>query len=326
MWRLNARFCYHCRGSVCAQLRHDLSSSMFHISEPGDNTTTSFSLNESNQTTSEVVIPDGSSNTESTTNKSIVDVVATFSPRPRAGIIPIKLLFTTWVITIMAVDITQAENPDFWLAYLTYQCWVITCTYFACSSVLSIYLAFKSRGEENGEKVLSVLKRWPGFFVKATWALFSIALPTEIVIFLLYWTLIYEGVTTYRGVMFHGGGIILLLIDGFLISRIPLRIKQFILFECYALFYFAWSSIQAFSGMGNPDRNEGVDDDDAIYSSIKWKNDTESVLILSAVALLVINPLVFFICWCVSWITPKRLVVGGIDVGDVDDDLWVERK
>lgn len=126
--------------------------------------------------------------------------------------------------------------------------------------------------------------------------------------------------------MFHGGGIILLLIDGFLISRIPLRIKQFLLFECYALFYFAWSSIQAFSGIGNPDRNEGVDDDDAIYSSIKWKNDTESVLILSAVALLVINPLVFFICWWVSWIVPKRLVVGGIDVGGVDDELWVEMK
>ena len=41
--------------------------------------------------------------------------------------------------------------------------------------------------------------------------------------------------------MVHGGSMILMAIDGFLLSRIPIRMKQFILFESLAVLYISWS-------------------------------------------------------------------------------------
>eukprot|EP00956_Cyclotella_meneghiniana_P009288 scaffold12757_cov67-Cyclotella_meneghiniana.AAC.12 len=55
---------------------------------------------------------------------------------------------------------------------------------------------------------------------------------------LLYWILL-DGGNDYLNVMMHGIGAILIFIDGILWNRIPLRMKQFILYESFS---FAWLS------------------------------------------------------------------------------------
>lgn len=68
-----------------------------------------------------------------------------------------------------------------------------------------------------------------GLLVKTTWALCAIAIPSEVMITILFWVLEFDGTVRYVSVMVHGGAAILIMIDAFILSRMPLRMKQFIL-------------------------------------------------------------------------------------------------
>ena len=98
---------------------------------------------------------------------------------------------------------------------------------------------------------------------------------------------------------------VLIMIDGFLLSRLPLRMKQFIFSEIFAFLYQLWSVIHAFSGIGNPWRAED-DDDDALYDSLAWKNNTVFAVVMSVAVLLVFNPIIFLLCRAVSRLPPRR--------------------
>ena len=111
----------------------------------------------------------------------------------------------------------------------------------------------------------------------------------------------------YVEVMLHGGGAALIIIDGFLLNRIPLRMKRLIISEMYGAIFVLWTVIHAFSGIGNPRR----DDDDAIYDVLPWKNDPGKAVMYMVVILFVVNPTIFLLCWAVSRSLPKRLCVQG---------------
>eukprot|EP00569_Conticribra_weissflogii_P005106 CAMPEP_0171344534 /NCGR_PEP_ID=MMETSP0878-20121228/19591_1 /TAXON_ID=67004 /ORGANISM="Thalassiosira weissflogii, Strain CCMP1336" /LENGTH=268 /DNA_ID=CAMNT_0011847747 /DNA_START=76 /DNA_END=882 /DNA_ORIENTATION=+ len=249
------------------------------------------------------------------TGSQVLDIVATFSPRPRWFYILAKMFLAAWAIAIMHSSIATYENPSFWLAYLTNQGWVFTVAYFFCSLLSALYLA--KRGTMDN------LQGCGGLLVKSTWALFAIALPAEIVIAILFWVLEFKGNLTYVSVMTHGGGIFLLVFDGFIFSRIPLRMKQFLLFETFSSFYILWNIIHAFSGIGNPNTEEGVDDDDAIYGSMNWNDDPGSAGIVAVSTLVVLNPIVFLVCRCASRILPKRLlnIISSDEVDDTYDNV-----
>lgn len=87
--------------------------------------------------------------------------------------------------------------------------------------------------------------------------------------------------------------------------------------EGFAALYLVWNIIHSFSGIGNPNRNEGEDDDDAIYASMKWKNNTGMACAVGAATLFVLIPVVFLICRWVSRLFRKRVVSG---------DVLVEKK
>ena len=85
---------------------------------------------------------------------------------------------------------------------------------------------------------------------------------------ILLWVLELDGTVEYVSVMVHGGGMVLIIIDGFLLGHLPLRMKQFILSEMFSFLYILWSVIHAFSGIGNPYADDGTQSDDAIYDSL----------------------------------------------------------
>jgi hypothetical protein len=82
--------------------------------------------------------------------------------------------------------------------------------------------------------------------------LFAAALPFQVVITILFWVLEFDGDLNYVSFMVHGGGLILITIDGFFLSRFPLRAKQFIFFELLSGLYILWSVLHAFSGITLP--------------------------------------------------------------------------
>lgn len=135
-------------------------------------------------------------------------------------------------------------------------------------------------------------------------ALFAISLPSQIVVTLMFWLLEYNGSVDYTNLIMHGAGIILLFIEGILINRTPLRMKQFYLFETFVALYLVWSVAFAFSGLSNPYREE---EDGVIYSWLDWKNDTASAVMMALFCLIIVNPVVFILCRAVSRVFPRRL-------------------
>lgn len=92
-------------------------------------------------------------------------------------------------------------------------------------------------------------------------------------------------------------------IIGIILSRIPLRVRQFVLLETFFAVYLLWTVIHACTRIGNPDRDDG----DSIYHSLKWKSNTVRSVILACCVLLVVNPLAFLICRAISRLFPRRI-------------------
>lgn len=118
--------------------------------------------------------------------------------------------------------------------------------------------------------------------------------------------------------MLHGVGSLLLIADGNIINRIPLRMKQIILFEALAFAYVVWSLIFSYSDLTNPWQEAGYQDDDAIYPPLRWKTNTGMVIVLCVILMCVVNPIVFLICRWISRLLPKRLAEVEEKTGDVE--------
>jgi hypothetical protein len=132
-------------------------------------------------------------------------------------------------------------------------------------------------------------------------ALFAVTLPSQVIITLMYYALEFDGSVDYLSIIKHGAAIPLLLIDGFAINRIPLRMKQFGLFQLFVIGYLAWSIAYAYSGLTMPNGQETV------HEWLNWNADIHSAILLSLFLLVIINPAVFLGCRAASRLLPRRL-------------------
>jgi len=233
-----------------------------------------------------------------------LDVERTFSPRPKRLNLTIKFFLFFLIVAVTVQSISQKTHPDFWLAYLTHWGVVFSLAYISTSVGSAVYLHLRPPANTG------VLEGGLGLLLKTTWALFAIAFPAEIVITILFWLLEFDGNLKYVSVMVHGGFAALLLIDGLLLSRIPLRMKQLLLSQAFCFFYILWGGIHAYSGIGNPYKDDGTQDDDAIYGSIAWKAKPIDTTILVVGVFFLVNPIVFLVCRLLSRLLPRRLVRG----------------
>jgi hypothetical protein len=97
----------------------------------------------------------------------------------------------------------------------------------------------------------------------------------------LYWFLVHQPGEdiSYTDVMAHGGVALLILVDGMVLHRIPLRwCHYYIAVLPFQVSYIIWSIYHALgTDIGNPNNlnndSEEDDDDDAIYRPLNWKKD-----------------------------------------------------
>lgn len=215
----------------------------------------------------------------------------------------IKSITCAWAIAVLGQSIAKQTHPEFWIALLSYWGWIVTNLYFLCSIACTLFLSrsqFRQQGQSSA-----------GWLPNLTWSLFAMALPAEILICILYWVLDYDGNLDYVRVMVHGGGILLIIVDGVVVNRIPIRAKQLIFSELLSVTWIIWSIIHDLAGIGNPNRNDGDPDtdDDSIYGAISWKNSTTSAVVLSVAVVLVVNPLLFLLCRFITRLPPRRLLL-----------------
>jgi len=118
------------------------------------------------------------------------------------------------------------------------------------------------------------------------------------VIILLFWSLDYDpskdGPMTYFMVFEHGILAFIVLIDGNIISRIPLRLKHGLSYQAYNFTYLTWTVLFALSTASKS----------PIYDVLDWNNDPSGAATVASIVLLVICPLIFVFCWWFS--LPRR--------------------
>jgi hypothetical protein len=104
---------------------------------------------------------------------------------------------------------------------------------------------------------------------------------------------------------------ILIMMDGFVINRIPIRLKQIVFVYAYSLAYLVWSLIHFAADIGNPETidNDPDTNDDAIYGVLSWRDSPGGAAILCLILFFVGIPLIFVFVWAVSLWVPHRYVL-----------------
>jgi len=232
----------------------------------------------------------------------VLDVERTFVPAPRPLSLAGRTFVAAWIVSILAISIREKTNKSFWLAYLTNWALLSAVAYALSSWLTTVYIYAKPL--DDPKQLLGL----PGALVKATWLLFSLSLTVQVIVCILFWALDYEGDTiTYNMFMTHGGGIVLLVIDGLVISRIPPRMKHLLAVELFCLLYIIWNVSFSFSKLENPDAEDDADDD-AIYASLRWKSSPVQSAVLAVAVTLVMAPLVFLVVRSACRLLPRRLL------------------
>lgn len=230
-------------------------------------------------------------------NGLYIDVANSFAPpypRFRHAILLLRAVILVWSLSslILSVDSRPDEEGAIYLAYLTHLGLIITIIYQVAACMVTFHRSCLIQPNIDSQHELSTP-------VKIMWFLYFLSVPNEIIITLLYWTLDYptkDGPVSYTNVFVHGILALLLLIDGNLIARIPLKMKQIVAIEIYATLYLIWTVIHAFSGVGKGDHT----DEYLLYSVIDWKDKPIKTLITSFVILFVACPIVFTFAWFLS--------------------------
>jgi len=234
-----------------------------------------------------------------------IDVADSFAPASprfhhvlllRAGILVLSIIS-------LALSLYYEENYFIWLGYLTNLGLVISIAYQITACIVTYRRKYLTQPNANFHDELSIP-------VKIMWFLYVWSVPNELMITLLFWTVDYP-VKEDKSLQFHTfttHGIIalLLLIDGNLIARIPLRIKHVAVMQIYSVLYLIWTVIHAFSGLGNGNKKG-----DTLYEVIDWKNKPVATLITSILIVVVVAPVMFMLAWLLSLIGKGFTLAGG---------------
>ncbi|CAB9518004.1 expressed unknown protein [Seminavis robusta] len=210
---------------------------------------------------------------------------ATFAPAGRWTMLG-KTIITVWSASSLVDGILAAEPKLFYLAYLTHWSLMVTILYMTLSWMLTFRATVLAKAEEATATDVTMLH-------KIVWCLFTVAAPAEIVVAIGYWGLEWDGSAAgfyYRNFMVHGVVLGLLLLDGLLLNKIPLRIRHIGLILGYLFLYLIWTFIHAYLGIGNPQTPE---DDDTIYTALQWRQDPLSTAVVAGQFLLLLAPIAF---------------------------------
>ena len=208
----------------------------------------------------------------------------------------LKFCFWAWCVKALVKQWVISTHPHWFIAYLTQWTLLLTCIYMACSLYLSTIT------NTDNKKTLQGLKNYQWQLVKITWGLFSIVSCAGGGVVLMYWLAIYDytsGAPEYYSVMSHGVAFLLVLIDGFVLNKIPLRLKHYLFTVSYGLLFVGWSLIAAYANIDNPDTSS-EDNTEALYSILDWINSPVSATISSVGVNFVVLPLYAIIFWGVS--------------------------
>jgi len=258
-----------------------------------------FSINEPNARTIHVASSFAGLPTSSTTKGWL---------RQKWCLILYRSIVLMWVISTLALYIISFGDYSWiFMGYVTNWAFI-----FSIASLLSSWTCTvwsKTFCEQPQDSVINThadcttTLATPKLFVKVTWVLFSVAAVLEILVTILYWSLLRDN-HTYTTVLTHGIIAFLILVDGFIVGRIPIRFKHFIFVFLVAVLYVCWSLLQSFLNMGTGTYRGA--NDDPLYVFINWSEEPITSMIVVLLILFIGCPLVYTFVWMLSVLGSHR--------------------
>jgi len=236
-------------------------------------------------------------------NGRVIDVQRTFAARPSWLICILKLLLLGVSIDVLVRELFLSYTGDlsFYMAYLNNWALVFCILYFLLSTINSITCGMTTAQP-------SAAKNRTSCTVLLTWFFYTIALSYQGLNAISFWSLVfYEWnddstndltALSYFTIMKSGGLLLLLLVEGQVINRIPLRFAHLVFMEFGFLWYLGWSAIHHFLDIGNPDDSST----DSIYWFLNWSDPQEvnHTALGCAITMLGVLPVMFVVLHLLS--------------------------
>mmetsp|Transcript_28219 Transcript_28219/g.65331 ORF Transcript_28219/g.65331 Transcript_28219/m.65331 type:complete len:315 (+) Transcript_28219:57-1001(+) len=231
----------------------------------------------------------------------------------------LKFVCSAWGVEILLQNLIEYKSPRaFWPAFLSHWAVAAGVLYLFLSAVCAL-LPLNHGTQQKKTQVTP-------FLIKATWLAFSIGAVAEFAATVLFWALDYTPGqnVSYFTFTHHGVVLVLILLDGLVINGIVLRLRQMIGSVVFILSYLVWTIVHALAGIGNPFRNSGVDDDDAIYPVFSWNHKFVNTLIIALGIVFVLVPCLFLLLWTISRTLPTPYLAENNEEADDNDDHETE--
>lgn len=231
----------------------------------------------------------------SETDEAMINVHRSFAPPPFWRTFILKTIITGWTIAILLTDMLsdEWEPVSYYFIYLAHWSLAITILYLLVSFANTVFGVPEQRPYED----------IPGFMVRFAWGLYPTAAVAQMMTTILFWIVQFDPnePVTYKMIMTHGGIMILVLLEGRFINRIPVRQKHLLFPMIFIHLFILWTVLHDFAGLGNP----YVEDSDAIYDALDWKENWKEAAVTSAVLAFGVTPLLFLNIWLLSiWSFP----------------------
>ncbi|CAJ1927185.1 unnamed protein product [Cylindrotheca closterium] len=223
--------------------------------------------------------------------------------------------FITFAIAVVSLvySFTVIEIPSFYPAFLTP--WTVFFGILQLGGSWILTAFYSKDGSIYNPQNKNVL-------VKITWLLYSVAGVIGCCITILFWGAVYDpdnpSNDMFDKIMTHGGVVAIVLLQGNLLDRVPMRLKHIAFSDGLAVIFSIWLALQNTVIKYNPNID---DDDDAIYDAMKWRTETTSAIIQTVLVIVLVVPLFQTILWAVSLPKRRYLVeeVYDVDKGEVQE-------
>ncbi|GFH48081.1 hypothetical protein CTEN210_04557 [Chaetoceros tenuissimus] len=243
-------------------------------------------------------------------DSTILNLQPSFAPSTWCRIFPIpvvwRILWCQATFQILKQDYHDAlhhrhmENVMYF-GHLTNITLILTLTYQVMATLLSILAIFHKDNSmfspkyKNSRKSDGCIIATPGIVIQFLWLLYTIVLPGEFLVSIGYWSFEYDPYIPMTFINFYKHAIIgvLLLFDGNIIARIPLRMRHIMSPILYGISYLLWSLVYSYYKWGNS--HKGV-----IYRFIDWRKHPKEAIIISLFLLLIVTPVIFVGLWWLS--------------------------
>jgi len=248
------------------------------------------------------------------------------------GWLLLRLWMMLWSWQVLAYDLYwyPPHNLYIYMGYLTHWGHLLSIGYLTASFFLSVRSTLVVRRQAASTKHDSstgttAFQTTPTptkttRLIYTIWGLYSLAAPLELSICLLYWAAVAgtgPSAFSYVSVCEHGGIALAVLLDG--VTRgIPVRVPQVAYLLGLCGLYLVWTVVDAVLGIGNGEWGPAYDDD-ALYPILNWNSNRETAMTASAVAICLVAPGSFFVCWLLGLVAWRKQTTD-------DDDTNVAKK